>query len=371
MHTVQETLAVGWDKRMSEKMDVRRFILAVGLSDYFAFRLLDPFYLQFLTTSRGLNLGAVAFGLFVGVSGAARLLFDYVTGVFADRLGRRTAWAIAAFLYALALWILAAATGLTTALIAAFVQGLSYAFQSGARQAWLYDRAGESGMRRAFSRVYSLSIPLGAAGIGLALLLAGRVDIRVPIVLTACVMAGVGLYVLRFPRDEAVRTGRSVADTFREGIDQIRSSRVLQLAAIQAVLWTLPVWVTSAWWFTYLVDRFGQSQFAATALFGVATLGTGFAGIALSRIRAGLAPLLLWPSVGAMLFFFAMSAAPSPLVLVAAVVGATACQQLLQAGSSLLRNAAIHILARDGPVIARDDRRSSMGSWTALVGRPH
>lgn len=41
---------------------IRRYIIAVCLVEFFAFKILDPYYIQFMTTEKGLGLTPTQFG---------------------------------------------------------------------------------------------------------------------------------------------------------------------------------------------------------------------------------------------------------------------------------------------------------------------
>ncbi|MDO8628341.1 MAG: MFS transporter, partial [Nanoarchaeota archaeon] len=86
---------------------------------------------------RGLSLAEI--GLTVSVIYGFNLLFEYPTGIFADRFGRKKSLMIALCLYAVASLVYGSSFSLVGMLVASAVQGIAWAFQSGAREALVYD----------------------------------------------------------------------------------------------------------------------------------------------------------------------------------------------------------------------------------------
>jgi len=333
-----------------------KYALAVGLVEFFAWKVLDPFYLQFLTTDRGLNLSPAQFGLFVSLGSWVTMVFDYPTGSVADKLGRRSTWAAALFSHAIGMLWLSRVRTFAQCLIVPVFQGISWALQSGSREAWLYDHAGEEGTRHAVALTYLLSLPLTAAGISLATWMGSRANVTVPIALTGVILLGVGAIVMTFPENYGHRQ-KPWAATLKSGLAQFCSSRILKLLALESFFNTLPIWVSSAWWLTFLVEEWNVGVTAATFAFGVTAMGATTAGFALYRAstaspksrcgesaeagKAGLSgyhSLLIYPSLVAAAAFCLMVVAPGPAVLVALVLVTIAARYFRSAGVTLLRN---------------------------------
>lgn len=318
---------------------VVRYVLAVGAVEFFAFKVLDPFYLQFLTTERGIGLTPGQFATFVALGGWVTMALDYLTGAVADKAGRRATWAAALFVYAAAMIWLSRATSFRQALVVPVLQGISWALSSGSREAWLYDHAGQEGTRRAMAALYLYSVPLTLAGAALATRLGQCAPLRVPIALTGAIMLGVGLFVLTFPENYGSRV-RRWREVLSSGLRQFRSSRVLQLLALQSFFMTLPVWINSAWWLTFLVQEWHLEPSRVALSFGVTATAAAAAGLILRRAghliryRA----LLLYPTATAAAAYLLMALATVPAVFVGLVVVAVASSYFRATGITLLRN---------------------------------
>ncbi len=67
--------------------------------------------------------------------------------------------------------------------------GSSYAFASGAAEAWLFDHERKEGMRKAYGTLYLVSVPLTVIGGGPAILLGYvRESVRIPIAVTGLIV---------------------------------------------------------------------------------------------------------------------------------------------------------------------------------------
>lgn len=121
-----------------------------------------PIWILFFQ-SRGLNLeqiGFVATGTYLG-----SFLFEYPSGVFADRLGRKNSIFVSIILSTLALFVELNSYSTYGFFIAAFFGGMSWAFASGAREAFIYDKLKEHKLQRfnsevtgTFATVFSMGI---------------------------------------------------------------------------------------------------------------------------------------------------------------------------------------------------------------------
>lgn len=314
------------------------YVLAVGVVEFFAYKILDPFYLQFLTTERGVGLTPAQFGVFVALGGGTTMAVDYLTGALADKVGRRLCWALSMFVYAGAMFWLSRVTTFGGALLTPLLQGLSWALVSGSREAWLYEHVGCEGTRRAVASVYLCSIPLTVGAAALATWLGTWAGIRLPIALAGLIMLAVGCFTLTFPENYGSRE-RNWAAVLRSGLRQFLGARALQLLALQGFFTTLPVWINSAWWFTFLVREWKVEVAQATLAFGIAAVAGVVAGLLVSRLRAtDYRGLLVYPSLAAAASYLLMSIMPSPGALVGLVVVTVTADYLQRAGITLLRN---------------------------------
>ncbi|MDI6894733.1 MAG: MFS transporter [Bacillota bacterium] len=336
---------------------VVRYVLAVGAVEFFAFKMLDPFYLQFLTTERGIGLTPGQFATFVALGGWVTMALDYLTGAVADRAGRRATWAAALFVYAGAMFWLSRAMTFRQALTVPILQGISWALSSGSREAWLYDHAGQDGTRRAMAALYLYSVPLTLAGAGMATWLGTRANIRAPIALTGAIILGVGLLVLTFPENYGSRA-RRWREVLASGLGQFRSSRVLQLLALQSFFMTLPIWINSAWWLTFVVEEWHVNPARVALSFGITATAAAGAGLILSRMKVTrYRALLVYPTAAAAAAYLLMALATVPAVFVCLVVVAVASSYFRSTGIALLRNE--HI---------REERATALSFLSTLEG---
>lgn len=311
----------------------------MGLLEFFAFKILDPYYLQFMTTDQGLGLAPTQFGFFVSLASAVTFAIDYLTGAFADRLGRRLSWALAMFSYGLGMLWLSSVSALDPALLTAVLMGISYAFVSGAREAWLYDNVGREGMRQAFGKLYLYSVPLTMLGMAAAFALGGLGSLRFPIALVGLIVLANGLFILSFPENHGSQHRRGWLEILKIGLRQFLQSRVLWITAAQSFFATLPIWITTAWWITYLVQEFSVDLGKTALAFGVTSLGAAVAGLYISKMKAtSYRKLILYPTLLSALAFFLMPLAPGPWAFIALVSIAVAGGYFRGSGITLLEN---------------------------------
>ncbi|AAM25397.1 Permeases of the major facilitator superfamily [Caldanaerobacter subterraneus subsp. tengcongensis MB4] len=196
------------------------------LIEFFAFKILDPYYIQFMTTEKGLGLTPTQFGFFVSLTSAVTSAIDYLSGAFADRLGRRLSWGLAMFFYGAGMLWLSSVSAFGPALVTTVLMGISYAFTSGAREAWLYDKVGQEGTRQTFGKLYLYSIPFTAVGMAVAFILGGFGSLRIPIALTGIIIAN-GFFIMTFPENYGNQHRRGWLEVLKAGFYQFLKSRVL------------------------------------------------------------------------------------------------------------------------------------------------
>lgn len=319
--------------------NILRFAVAVAVVEYFAYKVLDPFYLQFMTTDRGLGLTPVKFGLFVSFASFMMILLEYVSGIFADKFGRRLSWAVSLFLYGGGMFWLSTVTSFRLALITAAFMGSSYAFVSGASEAWLFDHEGKEGMRKAYGMLYLVSVPLTLVG-GLAAVALGYLfdSVRIPIALTGVIVVVNGLFILTFPENYGGRE-RKWLEIAKVGIRQFASSRVLQLTVLQTFFMTLAIWINSAWWVTYVVKEFNISIAGTAAAFAVVSVAAAVAGFYITKMKeTDYRKLVIYPTVLMALFYMLMPFAPVVFMFVPLLIGVVASSYFRGTGITILEN---------------------------------
>lgn len=177
----------------SAKSEQNERQVGAGLHRFFAFKVLAEFsftgsiwilYLQ----HRGFSLAEI--GLAESVFHLAPVTLELPSGSLADLFGRKWSLAFGPFLAALSALLILKADSMWWLLPAMFASGASYAFRSGATEAFLYDSLAED--RRAsryaglYGRLLSASYVVLAVTMWLGGILADR-DFRWPFLLSAAV----------------------------------------------------------------------------------------------------------------------------------------------------------------------------------------
>jgi MFS family permease len=195
-------------------------------------------YLQHL----GLSLTQI--GIAEAVFHLAPITLELPSGSLADVVGRKWSLALSALCVALSATLMLLADSLWLVLPAMYLSGASYAFRSGAAQAFLYDTLAEQGGTSAFAkllgRILSAAYVVVAATTWLGAVLAD-VDFAWPYALmVAGGLAGVWLAVgLREPARERA-AHRSMRRTIAEALTIVRGRPWLaMLLVFTAILWTM------------------------------------------------------------------------------------------------------------------------------------
>jgi len=119
-----------------------KILWPIYLSWFFVgFSFITPIWILFFQ-SRGLTLadiGFIATAVYLG-----SVLFEYPTGIFADKYGRKLSLIISLLLLIIALLLKVTAYSKIQFFIAAFMIGAAWAFSSGALQALIYDKLKEN-----------------------------------------------------------------------------------------------------------------------------------------------------------------------------------------------------------------------------------
>ncbi len=219
----------------------------IGLVRFFAFQTVAEFsftggvwilYLQ----SRGFSLAEI--GLAESVFHLAPITLELPSGSFADVLGRKWSLVVGALLTAASAALMLAADSLWLVLPAMYLSGASYAFRSGAIQAFLYDSLAAGEERGRFTglwgKVLSASYVVLAATTWLGAALAER-DFTWPYALTiASGLAAAWLASgLREPARERA-SHRGIVRTVRDALGIIRGRPGLaRLLVFGSMLFTL------------------------------------------------------------------------------------------------------------------------------------
>lgn len=318
-----------------------RYAIVTAVVQFFIYKVQDPFYLQFLTTNRGLALPPMQFSYFVSLASLVCLVLDYMTGVLADRFGRRLTWAVGLLSYAVAMIWLSTVSTFVQAIGAAILMGFSYAFTSGSPEAWVYDAVGQEGMRQAYGKSYLYSVPLTIAAAVVATLLGFLSSVRVPVLLSGLLFLATGLFVLTFEENRGERN-RNWLFTLKAGFIQFGRSPILQLAAVQSFFMTLPVWVNTAWWVTYVVQTLHLNASETALAWGATALAGVVAGKYISGMKGvRYTYLIVYPTVVMAAACVGMTLTTSAILFVGLVALALTGSYFRGSGISLLENSQI------------------------------
>lgn len=227
---------------MLRKNDSTRVYLTLSAGLSFAFALAFTLQGLYFVTVAGLNpLQLLLIG--AALEGAAFVL-EVPTGVVADVYSRRRSVILGCLCLGAAMLLVAAFPVFWALLLTQIVSAAGYTFLSGAQQAWLADEVGEG---RA-AGLYLLGSQYGrAAGIVGTAATAGlaTLGLHVPILAGGAVALCLALYLwLRMPEDgfapaprEERQNWAALSATFRQGMTEVRASRVLTLLMLSAVLY--------------------------------------------------------------------------------------------------------------------------------------
>lgn len=173
------------------------------------------------------------------------LLFEVPTGVVADTVSRRLSMLIGLFGVGVAFLVLGVSTSFWMAAASQVIWGIFATFESGAEIAWLTDEIGEEQAHEYYLRgeqVFQIASLVGiVASVGLASLF----DLRVPLLLTGAGTLALGVLMAAIMREEnfhpqkrpeGERLHRGLVRTFREGVAEVRTHRILLLILAVAAL---------------------------------------------------------------------------------------------------------------------------------------
>ena len=227
---------------MNRRLPVVTVFLAYMALDGFLFRMMSVIFSVFLI----LRLGLGPFQLVVmgTILEGSYLLFETPTGIVADTISRRTSVIIGLAGGGVGFLILGLAHSFWMAAASQVVWGIFATFQSGADVAWLTDEVGEEAARPLYIRGdlygHAASFVGIIAGVALA-----TVNLALPIL-----VSGAGLLLLALAlwlvmpednfqkpvREEGVRLHRSLIETFKEAVREVRAHHVLMLILGTAAL---------------------------------------------------------------------------------------------------------------------------------------
>jgi MFS transporter, DHA3 family, tetracycline resistance protein len=214
--------------------------LALWAADGFFFHLDSTVFSVFLILQVGLDpLQLVLMGTILEVS---YLVFEIPTGIVADAVSRKWSIVIGYLGTGIAFVVLGLADSFAIAAASQVLYGVSATFVSGADVAWLTDEVGEDAARPLYVR--SEQFYNGGALVGIVASVAlASVALRLPILICGAGYVGLGVALVflmtesrRPSRDVGTKLRRSMRNTLRSAVRQVRAQHVLLLILATAAL---------------------------------------------------------------------------------------------------------------------------------------
>ncbi len=182
--------------------------------------------------------GAAGLSLFTAIRAIVAAGTMYITGVFADKYGRRLSHAIAMMIIGAYCFMISIATSLLHVILAAILVGLGESFVVGPLDSWIADELKRHNMEYlledCFSKGYSANIGCQAASTLLATLIAMYYGIRAPLILSAITSYAVGALVLALLWENWGSVERRIKDIFIKGVAVYKEDPVLLLLVASA-----------------------------------------------------------------------------------------------------------------------------------------
>jgi MFS family permease len=288
---------------------IRRRYLALIALRWLPAGFLGPI-IMLIPVSRGLSLAEL--GLAFSVQGFVVLVLELPTGGLADSLGRRPVLLLASLFSLASVGLLFVADTMALFALAAFLQGVYRALDSGPLEAWYVDATHEVDpsfeIERGLSAgtaVLSVAIALGALTSG-ALVALHPIPALAPIDLPILVSLGlgvvnlIGLALLMIEHRPVRGLGaitasvRATPRTIGEGLGLLRSSRVLLAIVLVELFWSTGMVAFESLFPIRLAEVIGDTDQAAAAMGPVSSAAwfaaaAGAAGITLFTRRIGVA----------------------------------------------------------------------------------
>ena len=141
-------------EKIIKKINIYKHIWPFCLYDFFAgLMFFMPIWILFYQ-SRGLNLEQI--GLLASAVYLSSFIFEYPTGIFADRFGRKKSMMISVILLLVVYLIEISSYSFERFFVASIIAGIGWSFSSGAREALVYDFLKEKKLEKYNSKVVGI-----------------------------------------------------------------------------------------------------------------------------------------------------------------------------------------------------------------------
>lgn len=293
-------------------------------------------------------------------------LLVYMSGILADKYGRRLVWAVSLFLYGgcmVGLGVLAPVPSHPLATFASFESLLAatvlYSFPSAfaiSSVAWLFDHEGKKGLKNAHGILHILSaLPILA---GMIITLESSLNTGTNLMLTGVIALAAGGLVVTFPENYGSQS--SWKEINKTVVNQFISKKVLQLIVAYSIFMGFPLAVfgSAMIHFMLMTSDFKPELFTLYYIIFIAvSLCAGILIVLMKRINYR--KLIVYPMIIVILFYFLLPFPPTILWYFILDGGYLFVSYLIQIGIVLLVNDSI-----------TENRATALAVMTLLMAIP-
>lgn len=298
--------------------NVIRYAVVLFLVGYFRGVLKISFYQ--VSTKWGPELTPFQSHVVKVISYVFPLLLVYVSGILADKYGRRLVWSASLFVYGggmVGLGALYLEPSHPLAMFASFeslcAATVLFSFPSAlaiSSVAWLFDHEGKKGLKNAHGLLYILSaLPILA---GIIIQLEGSLNTGTNLMLTGVIALVAGGLVVTFPENYGSQS--SWKETNKTVVNQFISKRVLQLIVAYSIFMGFPLAVSGSAMvhFMSMTSDFTPELFTPSYIIFIAvSLCVGILILLMKRIDYK--KLIVYPMVIIIIFYFLLPFPPTIL----------------------------------------------------------
>ncbi|MFP4186830.1 MAG: MFS transporter [Acholeplasmataceae bacterium] len=169
------------------------------------------------------------------------ILFEVPTGLVADLHSRKRSVVIGYFFIGIGFLIETSSLSFLWIFLAQITWGFGYSFISGALDAWVSDETRNEGIELTLVRASGLGRILAILGVVFAFLL-GRMDIRLPMLMSAIVLFLLGFSLIFVMKEivflpQRTEEGHRLFAHFKRGLRHIYSHPLLKIFAVTVFCW--------------------------------------------------------------------------------------------------------------------------------------